>query len=287
MPNCVECSAKIDRKYGDIVDCYSCKNSFHISCVNLSVDELNVLSRENKEWNCKNCASKSKYDFVKLMKAFEDMSAFMKDMSNYMKGRFDEIQVSINCIQSLKEDNLALKAENKDLKERISVVEYQLDKFEETSRSNILEINGVPVIANENVLDIVKNICESGLGMNVDNNQIQNCFRLKSNKKDSKNPGKIIVLCANKEMRDHIIKLRRDKKHNNLNAKTLGFPTNEKIFINQSLTSYKRDLLFKANLCRKDGKCKYVWVRDGNIMIRKEEGGKIIYIKSSSDLDKI
>lgn len=178
-----------------------------------------------------------------------------------------------------------LKSENEIIKKRLTMVELQLDKIEETSRSNILDIFGIPEKQSENVLEIVKKVCVSGLGMSVNYSQILNCFRTKSNKKDVLSK-RIMVFCHNKELRDDIVKRGHDKKIN-LSVKTLGYSSNEKIYINDSLTTFKRNLLFKANEMKNSGKCKFVWVRDGNIMMRKVEGDRIVYIKTSSDLDKI
>lgn len=278
MPLCVECSVKIDRKYSDIIDCDICKASFHIKCVNVSVDEMNAIKRENKEWNCKKCAEVSKNEYQKIIITLNDMSTFMRN-------RFDEIQIAINCINVLKDENEILKSENLNMKKRLSLIELQLDKIEESSCSNVVEIFGIPENQNEDVRAIVKKVCDSGLGMNVNDTQILNCFRTNSNKKEVKS-NRIMVFCQNKELRDEIVKRGHDKK-NSLFAKNFGFTSNEKVYINESLTTFKRNLLFKANEIKKNGKCKFVWVRDGNIMMRKNEGERILYIKTCSDLDKV
>lgn len=54
--SCYQCSLKIDR-YDDPIDCKVCSESFHIKCVNISIENFNKM-RENGltiNWICDRC----------------------------------------------------------------------------------------------------------------------------------------------------------------------------------------------------------------------------------------
>lgn len=81
------------------------------------------------------------------------------------------------------------------------------------------------------------------------------------------------------------------KNKNKLTADILGeefkLNNNNKIYINDCLTSYNRALLEKAKILRVNNKCKYVWTRNSSILIRVKEGDKVLRIKSFEDLSNL
>lgn len=108
----------------------------------------------------------------------------------------------------------------------------------------MLDIIGVPEKQGECVDDIVKNLCNGGLGMSISSDNIKKCYRVKSKSK------KIVVVCDNKNTRDEILKKKRAKKQFNTNE--FGFDLSSKISIFEGLTFYKQELVYKANEARKN-----------------------------------
>lgn len=58
------------------------------------------------------------------------------------------------------------------------------------------------------------------------------------------------------------------------------------IYLNESLTSYFQFLFKMARDMRRKGLLKYVWVKDGQLCVRKEERSKIFKIKHKNDFEK-
>lgn len=152
-------------------------------------------------------------------------------------------------------------------------------------------MHGVPEILNENIYESVLKVCNIGLKLNVQKNDIKKCFRVKSKQHNSnpndtkRNKSKVVVIFDRKSNKDLILKNWRESK--NLLAKNCGFDESNKVYIQETLSMYKKTLLFKTKELKNNGSVKYVWVRDGSIMVRKEEGGVIVHINTIFDLDKI
>ena len=62
---------------------------------------------------------------------------------------------------------------------------------------------------------------------------------------------------------------------------------NDSIYINENLPKHLRVLRGKANAKRKTLNYKYLWNKNGNILLRKSDGSKVINIKSTMDLENI
>lgn len=60
-----------------------------------------------------------------------------------------------------------------------------------------------------------------------------------------------------------------------------------KIYINNHLTKVKLLLLGKSKAMAKEKGYKYVWMNGIDILVRKEEHGKVIRIKEENDLNKM
>lgn len=79
------------------------------------------------------------------------------------------------------------------------------------------------------------------------------------------------------------------QRYRNIPNHKLFFDDNNKhrIFVNEFLISYRRRLFFKAKLFCKVNNYKYLWTRNGNIFIRKQDGSKRILINHNIDFASI
>ena len=107
---------------------------------------------------------------------------------------------------------------------------------------------------------------------------ISKCFRFgqKETITGEKRIRPLLVEFENKKDRDTVFNSRSNLKK-----------LNEKIYINENLPKHLRILRGKANTRRKQHNFKYLWTKNGNILLRKNENSNVINIKASIDLDKI
>jgi len=95
----------------------------------------------------------------------------------------------------------------------------------------------------------------------------------------------IIAKLETIEMKKTLI---RNSKISKISANNIcsAWPDKNKIFINERLTNERRSLFGKARAYGKEKNVKFVWVNNGDILIRKDENSKIQRIKNQQDLDK-
>ena len=59
----------------------------------------------------------------------------------------------------------------------------------------------------------------------------------------------------------------------------------KRIFINDELTALNRNLLWNAKIKAKEHNWKYVWIKDGRILAKKNDADRPIYIRKLSDVN--
>ena len=59
------------------------------------------------------------------------------------------------------------------------------------------------------------------------------------------------------------------------------------MYINENLSGYLNALRGKANALRKEKDYQFIWIKNGNILVRKKEGSSTINIQTTADLNKI
>lgn len=174
--------------------------------------------------------------------------------------------------------------ENIQLKDRVALLEKRLDDSEQVSRSNILEIQGIPPVPNENVLEIIKKV-GSALDVQIGDEMVDTCYRVRKKDLTSKQTATIVVKFVRKAIKDEVMRMRRVKR--TFSTRHLGLADDTPVYINESLSSGRRRLFAKARELKKSRGFKYLWIRDGKILMRKKENDPVIHINSVDDILKL
>lgn len=172
---------------------------------------------------------------------------------------------------------VALESENKALKSTVGTLQSQVlnaqnsvDDLEEYGRRDMLEITGIPQTDTENTNHIVQKIC-SELEVQLGANDISTSHRLA---KTRKGPAPIIVKFLKRDVRGKVFAARKQTS----TASNIGFSSNSKIYINESLTKRNRSLLFHTRQCKNQLHHKYVWTKYGKIFMRRADETEIVLI---------
>lgn len=319
MSRCYECSKAITKRDDSAkIQCSVCKNWFHDKCIPLNKTDTDISHAKNEVWVCKYCAGQKEesspiklhetvpsiLDIYNLLKRIETEFANkystlerinketeqelgksldlvhekLDENSRLIKQQAESIKSCLESIDGLKKENMLLKNKLEDTK-------AQLDDLEQYGRRNSIEIHGIPEMANENLLEIVKNI---GRAMDIDiqPQMIDSCHRL------GKSPGQpsaaVIVKFVRRMDKDQFIHRRKVKR--NLKASQVGFSNNDNIiYINHSLTRLRRHIYSEARKLKKLKNFAYLWVDNaGNIKLRRQEGDRNIQIlKTIDDVAKL
>lgn len=85
-------------------------------------------------------------------------------------------------------------------------------------------------------------------------------------------------------MRDRIYNARRELSTKT--AQDLGFPHNNKLYINESLTPKLRELLYEVKTLKRNNQFKFVWTRNGKVLLRKDGNPAIYPNQISQNMDQ-
>lgn len=195
-----------------------------------------------------------------------------------IKAQDIKIQECLDRIEKLTTKCANLTKENEELRQVI-------DKQDQYTRLNCVEIHGVSEIKNESILTTVAMV-HRALGVGYDKNQLDACHRLKGNPKQDQ-PQPIIVKYVSRFLKDEIMAARKVKRtlclrDLDLVGETVGVEASTPIYINESLTRQNKMLLSKCREYARKEKIKFVWVKNGKIFMRKTEGSMIVLINSEN-----
>ena len=221
-----------------------------------------------------------------LMKEFNQLKSAM----DFLSQKYEEI-VKENGL--LKEEIKTIKLTNVENSNQIKSIQIDSQKLilkindlENVSRMANVEIHGVPMHQNENLDRMVMSLLKI-VDPTIVQNDIKESFRIKRFMTEEKNPNKgtpILVKFMSTNKRLDILKNKR--KLAGFNFKDIGVDT-QRVFINENLTSYAKNLFYQANLLKKNHGWKYIWTRNGNIKLRHHDDSPVISIRDTADLRKI
>ena len=219
-----------------------------------------------------------------------------------MKNNMDELKATIrgqnveiaNLRATLNEAMKQSADVERDLAETKKIVDEQQeeiaelydlqDHLEQYTRKNSLEIHGIPEEAYETTEEVVLKLANA-LDVPVSSQDIEISHKLK---RKGANP--IIVKFVSHKVKTKLYKARTKLK--NVKFSDL-FPTSTaatrvasgKIYLFESLTSYRKKIVNRANEMRNNGLILSVWTMDGKIFIKTSPEGRPTKINELEDLD--
>lgn len=184
----------------------------------------------------------------------------------------------------------SMESELADSKNNIRKLEARISSVEKISRSVNLEIQEVPEGKNENLEGLFKKLCEC-LQVSVADGDIKACRRVAKMDTTSKRPRNILVSLSSQKIRDLILSsvTRFNKSHakDRLNTTHIGLTgETRRIYLAEHLSPETKELHTNARKFCKDNNFKFVWVRFGQIYIRKDEQSPAIHVKNIDCLTK-
>ena len=219
------------------------------------------------------------------------MSEFkhLQNSVQFMSNKFDDMAKENGL---LKNDMKLLQKQNSQNMEQIKIVEKEntdlrikLNHLENLTRLTNLEIHNVPEAQNENTSRIAINILKIA-NPNICDSDIDDSFRIRRPSATDVNakPTPIIVQFNSAKKRMMVLSNRRNLARKNFQE--MGIESTKK-YINENLTSFSRQLFYRANILKKANGWKYIWTRDGVIKLRKDDNASILNIHDTPDLEKI
>ena len=220
-----------------------------------------------------------KEDLAKLKETLEKQQSELLTLKPAMK----ELQEENEQLEKALDD---AQAKIDEQQEEIAELYDLQDKLEQYTRKNSLEIHGIPENAYSTTEEAVLKVAES-LDVAVRPEDIEISHKLN---RDGVKP--IIVKFVSHKTKTSLYKQRTKLKNFTVSdifpcSSAATRVQSKGIFINENLTSYRRELLKEANKKRKDHMVLSVWTMDGNIFVKTSPEGKPVKIYAKNDLEDL
>lgn len=167
----------------------------------------------------------------------------------------------------------------------VAALEAKIEAMEQQARSCNIEICNLPEKRHENLFAVVDSI-SSAINLPVSHNDIISIHRVPHAQQQDRKPKNIIIKFRTRIIRDNILSACRQKK--GLKSDQLGISgSSVNVYFNEHLTLNNKTLFREAKKIAKEIGFKYVWVRNGTVLVRERDGLSSIAIRSEQDLTKI
>jgi hypothetical protein len=242
---------------------------------------------------CREKGKQSDTDATAFTNAIKDLKLELLDnfksvsdtLSSFKAEVVKEFSAVNGKIDSLTKDSKKKEKEIEELNNQLANINYQVNAQDQYSRNKNIELDNVHEVKGEDIENILFAIAKK-LSIDLSSADIEAAHRLRSNNKDR--PPRIIVQFASRKKRNEFIESRR-KPITNYDITGRRSDGQDRVFINENLTSFNRELLWRAKVRQKEVGFKYVWwSRAGRVLAKRDDNCKeVISIVSFEDLDKI
>lgn len=321
LKKCSKCRKNITKKAPGL-ECSRCDKIVHADaiCSKLSNKQLNTLRNSpGIEWSCEDClkniSRRSSFMIPEEDDGDDESEAgsnlqpidtrkLVQDISREMKKTFKEeirnLEASLEflsdqistmeqsmkqqdgAIRDLENKNQDLVNKNKNLELRVSVMEQEMNNYEQKSLSSTLEIAGLPDTPPKDIPEVLEKIA---VKLELNKDDIQSSSRLPGSKNK---PGPILVEMKSKAIRSRWIEVskRRMLTAGALLPNTPQDSVENRVYFREALTKLNKTLLYttKSEL----GKSfQFIWCKDGKVCVRKTSNSRILYIRSIHDISRV
>lgn len=185
------------------------------------------------------------------------------------------------------EEKINVKYQSNDLEEQIDQLKQELQEREQDLLSNDLEIAGIPEAPGEGITHIVLTVATK-LGVQLEERDIVDARRVGASRTLvegglAPRPRPIAVRLTRRSSRDALLKSARVRRGVTTADMGIAGPPC-KFYVNERLTKLNRQLFQRVREIAGHVKWRFVWTRDGKILVKKENGSTRHRIRSEADL---
>lgn len=287
---CEETIEKTDKK----VNCERCAKSFHVDCVAQTRKQLKDLL-----YNVWFCSAKCKTEMPSPITA---SNAHVVSDDSEDEGELEDnatlsdVIKSVKYMSSLLED---LVAENRELKKimnnyhlmetKVNELESEMEILKQIQNDNMLIITGIPEKPNEDMTKIVMDMAVK-LDVDLSARDVIEAKRLKTKVESAvgkyKFPPLTLVNFSHPIYKNRIMKAKKDRGPIYTKMMFDDGNNSDQINVRSFLTPHNTKLLGLAKTL-KDSGYKHIWFSNNKIQVRKDDGSRIIHIKSKTDIDNL
>ncbi|KAK9753024.1 Baculovirus FP protein [Popillia japonica] len=169
-------------------------------------------------------------------------------------------------------------------KVRDAKIEELSDRILELERKDSekkIELHGVEERDGEKLEEVVIGVVGK-LNIRLETADIDQVYRQKKRQTD-RDRHIVVQFVSGKKCNE----IKNKKRTNITNRDIMRNGTDNKIFIYEHLSSFYKKLFWDAKQRARNADWKYVWIQNGHIFARKNDGSKIFQVRQAKDLDRI
>lgn len=216
---------------------------------------------------------------IELMKAsVEEVQTSITFLAQKYDSLLEATSVHEKEIKGIHSEMEALRLTVSEQANTIQALQSEINETEQQSRLSTMEIQGMQVASGEALAPILVGLADKlGLKGHLPSD-VLSTQRIQS--KRDQNPT-ILVKFASVSIKDRWMQARGKLRH----LASEGTPG--KVYFNENLTPSNRELFWLARSRGRERGYKFVWVKNGRIFARKEEGVPPVRISRKRDIDLI
>jgi len=233
----------------------------------------------------------SNLNFETAGQFFKALASILVDIKRTLVFQSEEINSVLKKNEELTKENSILKNSLQEIDSKYNSLEKKIDQLEfendlssrEKNRNNIV-FAGLPVDLENPQVAIMK--ITNKINANIQKEDILDIQQVKQ-KKENLISSLYVVKFKQSESKAEIINKKKAFKH--LFTSELGFSSSggKEIFVRQHLTNLQKNLYYEAKKLKEKYLFRFLWVKNGEIFLRKDEKTKIYNISKSSDIARI
>ena len=282
---------------GSVEEEQTCKRSNMASEESESIDDdTNITeAQEPTRLELKEMLVDIKIELSNIVRENNKLAREMAGLRNTIQEQKLELDSLKSLITKAEKDNIALETELSVARKKVDEQEEEIaelyvlqDNLEQYTRKQSLEICGIPDSAYSSTEEAVLRLAEK-LDVPLSPGDINISHTIKR-----KGAGTILVKFQSHKAKSRFYKARIKLKNirlpdvfPNASTATRVAAGQGRIFINENLTTYRKELLRKANDKRKDGLVISAWSLDGKIFVKTSPSGIPIRIYEKEDLENL
>lgn len=205
----------------------------------------------------------------------------MEKALEFLSSKYDELKIKYELViqenVQIKKANNDIIIQNNTVKGDIQQLQQTLNNIKQENMKKNIVLFGAPSVANPHSLNVIFQKLLDHLNINREEVELEDIYQMKTNEpqapifiKFKHYKTKIDFMQANKNMRTF--------------ANNIGFDNNNnKIILADQLTENNRNLLKEAKSLRNHG-FKHIWVKNGNVLVRKSDNSEVIIVKTLNDI---
>lgn len=213
----------------------------------------------------------------------------LKQAVDFMSEKYDTMHEELKSLRTL---TTTLQAENGRLSGDVKELNFKVQQMEQYSRECNIELQCLPEHKNENLLNTVMQLA-TVVSCPLEERDVQQCTRVAKKDPTSTRPKSTIVKFSSPRLRDSllaaVIKFNKKKEDvDKLNTALLGYGGEKSpVYVTEHLSPYNRSLHAEARKVKKEKGFKYLWTRNGRVLMRKDESAPSTWIKDMDTLQKL